>query len=210
MRRAPKLDLKPLLGALADRTDDKTADRILDATVTVLVNSGFRRCTVEEIAERAGVGRSTIYRRFDGRDEIIHAVLARELRQVLTALSRSVEHIERLEDRLVEAFLAGIKVAGESPILDMIRSEPDLLLFLVEDGVPAIEIVTQIMVGQLVSAVGADTVDLERATYGAEVLFRLGMSFVLMPGSTLPLDDEDEARLALHTIFDPLLRGASS
>ncbi len=210
MRRAPRLDLTPLIGALARRTGDRTTGAILDAAVTVLVAGGLRRCTVEEIAERANVGRSTIYRRFEGRDEIIYAVIARELHQLLDDVSATVEHLERLEDKLVEGFLAALNSAESSPLLQLIRSEPDLLLLLVDDGVPAVEMVTQILVTQLVSLMGAQAVDVERATHGAEVLFRLGISFVLMPGSTLPLQDDNEARLALHAVFDPLLRGVSS
>ena len=72
MRRAPKLDLVPLLGALADPSVDDTTDRILDAAAEVLASGGLRRCTVEEIAERGHIGRTTIYRRFDGRDEIVY------------------------------------------------------------------------------------------------------------------------------------------
>lgn len=209
MRRAPRLDLIPLLGALAERTDDETADAILDATVTVLVSGGLRRCTVEEIAERANLGRSTIYRRFDGRDEIIYAVIARELHRLLDDVSDTVEDLDPVEDKLVEGFIAGLKSAEASPLLQLVRSEPDLLLFLVDDAAPAIELVTTNLLSQLVKATGSANIDVDLARHGAEILFRLAVSFVLMPSSTIPLNDDGASRAILHSLFDPLLEGIS-
>lgn len=212
MRRAPKLDLAPLLGALADPSADETTNRILDAAADVLVTGGLRRCTVEEIAERGQIGRTTIYRRFDGRDEIVHAALARELRRLFDAVAESVAHLDRLEDQVVEGFLAALTTARGSTIVPLLRTEPDLLMFLVSDAGPALELVTGLMVAQLLatSPDGGVEIDPEQARHGAEIVFRLAVSFVLMPDSTLPLDDPAAARVALHGLFDPLLTPLTS
>ncbi|MEI2639181.1 MAG: TetR/AcrR family transcriptional regulator [Microthrixaceae bacterium] len=216
MSRTTRIDLEPLLGALTSPEHDENGDRILDATLESLVDLGLRRCTVEEVAERANIGRSTIYRRFDDRDGLIHAVVARELRRVLDAVNSSVADVDGVADRLVEGFLAGLDVARESDFLRFIRSEPDLTIFLLKDSYPAIDLVTGVLVGLLVEATGSGlngppggTVDPEKARHAAEIVFRLAISFVLVPTSTLPLDDRDAARKALHTIFDPLLEAAT-
>jgi AcrR family transcriptional regulator len=53
------------------------ADRaILQATVDLLVEEGFQAMSIEGIAERAGVGKTTIYRRFDSKEEIVIAALS--------------------------------------------------------------------------------------------------------------------------------------
>jgi len=53
------------------------ADRaILDATLALLAEVGPTALSVEEVASRAGVGKTTIYRRFATKDELIAASLA--------------------------------------------------------------------------------------------------------------------------------------
>jgi AcrR family transcriptional regulator len=44
---------------------------ILDAAIQLLAERGFQAATIEAIAERAGVGRNTIYRRFASKEELI-------------------------------------------------------------------------------------------------------------------------------------------
>jgi AcrR family transcriptional regulator len=44
---------------------------IVDATLELLAERGFQAATIESIAERAGVGRNTIYRRWASKEELI-------------------------------------------------------------------------------------------------------------------------------------------
>jgi AcrR family transcriptional regulator len=49
---------------------------ILDATLVLLAEVGPTALSVEEVASRAGVGKTTIYRRFATKDDLIAAALA--------------------------------------------------------------------------------------------------------------------------------------
>lgn len=49
---------------------------IATAALAVLAESGFEGVTVEAVAARAGVARSTVYRRFPGKPELLITVLA--------------------------------------------------------------------------------------------------------------------------------------
>ena len=61
------------------------------------------RWSVEDVAERAGLGRTTVYRRFPSRDDLVHGVLARELRAAIAAVGRGGRGPATLEDAVVEA-----------------------------------------------------------------------------------------------------------
>lgn len=51
-------------------------DAILAATLSLLAELGFDGMSVEAVAERAGVGKATIYRRWDSKQELVAAALA--------------------------------------------------------------------------------------------------------------------------------------
>jgi len=50
--------------------------RILDATRTLLAESGFSRLRLEHVAARAGVGKATIYRRWGSKEALCEELLA--------------------------------------------------------------------------------------------------------------------------------------
>ena len=51
----------------------RTHEGVVAATVALLVECGFERITIEAIAERSGVARSTIYRNWDTRADLLVA-----------------------------------------------------------------------------------------------------------------------------------------
>lgn len=57
--------------------DGQVDDQIIDAALEVLADRGFDRFSVEEVVARSGVAKSTVYRRFATREDLIDGVLAR-------------------------------------------------------------------------------------------------------------------------------------
>jgi AcrR family transcriptional regulator len=65
------------------RPRDAGADEaILAAVVELLVEVGFGGLTIDAVAHRAGVGKATIYRRWDGKEQLVLDALAVERKQV--------------------------------------------------------------------------------------------------------------------------------
>ncbi|ORV99742.1 TetR/AcrR family transcriptional regulator [Mycobacterium kyorinense] len=77
-------------GAGADRRE--RADRILDTGRDLLLSWGYRRVTIDELARRAGVGKGTIYLHWRSREEVFHAVSAREAAAMADAIVDAVRH----------------------------------------------------------------------------------------------------------------------
>jgi AcrR family transcriptional regulator len=68
------------------RTADIT-ERVYQAVIDLIVEGGFEHCTFRRVAERAGIERSTLYRRFPDRwDAIIDAWMARASQEVMPDL----------------------------------------------------------------------------------------------------------------------------
>ncbi|MDO5132715.1 MAG: TetR/AcrR family transcriptional regulator [Eubacteriales bacterium] len=55
---------------------DETQTKIIDATMNLIVEKGYSGTTTKNIAKLAGVNECTIFRRFDGKKEIILAALS--------------------------------------------------------------------------------------------------------------------------------------
>ncbi|UOZ06145.1 TetR/AcrR family transcriptional regulator [Amycolatopsis sp. WQ 127309] len=67
------------------------AERILDAAAELLLRAGYRRTTIEDVAERAGVGKGTVYLHWKNREELFLAVLLRESVRSIEDLVRTLE-----------------------------------------------------------------------------------------------------------------------
>ncbi|MEV4147816.1 helix-turn-helix domain-containing protein [Amycolatopsis sp. NPDC049691] len=67
------------------------AERILDAAAELLLRAGYRRTTIEDVAERAGVGKGTVYLHWKNREELFLAVLLRESVRSIEDLVRAVD-----------------------------------------------------------------------------------------------------------------------
>lgn len=202
-RVATHVDAGAVLAALAQRVaaDDDVDRRILDAAGRLLVDVGLDDLEVDDVAERAGVGRSTVYRRFDGRNALLAATVAHEARRLLAALGDAVAGIDDPEDRLVTAFCTGLHLARVGGLAERIRDEPLLLRLLTVDGGPVLAAArTQLTE---VARTLDPGLDVDRAAETAELLVRLAISLVLTPESTLDLDEGCETTVRRH--LAPLL-----
>lgn len=204
-RTVTRVDLDALLTALvAPRPVDDTDDRILDAASRELLRHGLEAFEVDAVAAASGVGRSTVYRRFDGRNGLIVAALAREGRRFLAALAGAVAPIDDLQEQVVAAFAAGLRLARDGAFASMLREEPMLLRLLTVDGAPIVAAAREQLVAE--ARHRGLSVDIDQASATAEVLIRLAVSFVLLPESALDLRDEAiEASVRRH--IAPLLTG---
>jgi AcrR family transcriptional regulator len=87
-------------GVLGGRSDE-VVRRVLDAAIVELARSGYAGFRMDEVAARAGVNRTTIYRRWPNRVALVTAVVAR-LRTPLR--HNPLPDSGALDQDLIEAF----------------------------------------------------------------------------------------------------------
>lgn len=204
MARPVTIDVDDLFrAAMSAGAADETTTRILDAAGEVFVERGIRRSSVEMIAERSGVGRTTVYRRFENRQQIVQAVLGRECHRFFGSILSATSGEQRLEDRVIDGLLMGLHAADTSVLSELLRTEPELLRLLTVDGEAVVATATMVLVAFFGPV--AEEEDRRRVVAVAELLVRLSISWVLTPSTAMPLADDAESRRSLHTLLDPVL-----
>lgn len=202
-RRSPALDPAAVVAALSAGSGDDVEGAVLDATADLMAAYGVRRWSMEDVAARSGLGRSTVYRRFEGRDELLHAVMARDARRFFTAIADAVGDIDSLEEKVVWGFLVGLRAVRRSLLPRLIETDPGAALALIT-AEPVPTVARQTLVERYLAMVPDG--ERARAELVAEALVRLALSFILLPTSVIDLDDEAGALHALRQLLVPLLR----
>lgn len=187
---------------------DATADRILDAAVQIAAEVGFRNLTMDAIAARAGVGRMTVYRKFEGRGALIEALTAREVRRALETIGSAIDPAVPLADQLTEGFVAAMGLMREHPLFRrMTLVDPQgLLTALIENRGAYFIAAREFVAGFMREAQRSGTLDPAiDADERAEIMVRLGFSLALIEPTVLPLGDEAAMRDTARRLLVPLL-----
>jgi AcrR family transcriptional regulator len=189
---------------------DRSTAAILDAALVEFDRHGIRRVALDDVARRAGVSRTTIYRRFAGRDELVAAVMDRENARLFADIAVELAALRPASNVYVEAFTAAILHSRTHRLLNrMITDEPALTLELARRhdraAVARIEAALQtIFPPGFIERVGPDTVaDL------AECIWRYAMMALLLPTAE-PLETAGQIRAFATRHFLPSLPPALS
>jgi AcrR family transcriptional regulator len=187
---------------------DPATRAILDAAIVEFEQHGFRRVALDDVAGRAGVSRTTIYRRFAGRDELVAAVIDRENAVLFADIADELKRRGPQSNYYVEAFTLSIMRFRQHRVLTrMIADEPGLMLELahkhwaaaVERMAAALRV---IFPDGFAERIGAQTVD-----ELADTILRYAAMLLLLPSRRPPISvDEVRAFAAEH--FLPSLPAA--
>ena len=184
---------------------------ILDAALVELERHGFRKVALDDVARRAGVSRTTIYRRFANRDELVGAVIERENVALFTDIARELNQAKDAKPQAnyyVEAFTLSIMRFRRHRVLNqMIVDDPALAQEMlhrhygaaVERMAAALRV---IFPDGFAERIGAAVVnDL------ADTILRYAAMVLLLP-SVQPLQTADEVRAFATRHFLPSLPAA--
>ncbi len=184
---------------------DATAERILDAALDQVAAFGVKATTIDQVAERAGVGRMTVFRKFGTKDELMAVLAVREARRFLFAIGAAAGPIDDPAERLVETAVAALGFAADHPLLSRLTNlEPDTVLEILRaDRPPLVTFARQYVISQLeIDREKLPGVEVELV---AEAMVRVGLSFVLVPGGPVDMADEEKVRAFARASLVPLL-----
>lgn len=190
---------------LVGEPDDEACRRILDGALERFLAQGIRPTTMVQVADAAGLGVATVYRRYTRKQELVGAVLLREVHRFIAEVDAKTAAATTPEEQTVEGFIAFVTgIAGRPLLLAALRDDKEIgLPWLTEHGAPVLALGRSFIAGtirrwQRESAV-AD-VDLV-----AEIFARLAHSLVLTPEGLIPAGDDEVTRDFARTHLLPLL-----
>jgi len=192
---------------------DAVTERILDAALGQFEDFGLRRSTMEDIARRCGLSRITIYRRFPKKDDLVGAVVLRELHTFLEDLVKVGEALATPEDRMIERVAFALHyLRGHSLLRRLLRTEPEAILpALTVGGGPVVDMarehsaafIRKDLFGGQAPPAGAE----RHIQTVAELGVRIVLSFILTPSSAIPMDTLDEVRAFARELIAPVQAG---
>lgn len=182
-------------------------DTILDTARAVFETYGVRRANIEDVAARAGVSRSTVYRRFPTKDDLVEQVVRREGELFFATLDRATAGCTPAE-AVIEAFTLGVRLVHDSPLYSrIVESEPELLgLFSRSHVFP---------IGQFAAGIshtlrrcGADIPDSD-LTDIADILLRVALGIIVFSTDRLDISDHAAVRKYAARYLVPIIGALS-
>ena len=190
------------------RGADPSTEAILDAAVVEFERHGLRRVALEDVARRAGVSRTTIYRRFANKDELIAAVVERENVSLFADIAAELKQAGPQTNYYVEAFTLSILRFRRHRVLNrMMTDEPALVLELAGRHYGAAidrmaDALREIFPGGFAERIGEPAVN-----ELADTILRYAAMALLLPGAR-PLHTADDIRAFATQHFLPSLPAA--
>jgi len=109
--------------------DDAPRDTYLDAARACILDVGWRRTTLTEVARRAGVSRMTIYRSWSDMQQLLGDLMTREWSGVVGAAVAAEDPARPAVDRLVDGIVATVRTLRDNELfVRIVELDPELLL----------------------------------------------------------------------------------
>lgn len=196
---------------LSDNSSGDVVDtRILDAALEQFALVGIRRTSADDIARRAGVNRTTLYRRMGNKDDIVRSAIIHEIRRLLAQIEAEIGSIQDVSERIVEGMVVTVtllrdhRVFRQSLAVDRGETLAQITLGAGEGlRVGAAFVAEQIRRGRTDLGLPAgDDVDTLAA-----ILVRLVHSLVVIPDGPPDLTSPEQLRTFARTMILPLITG---
>ena len=164
---------------------------------------------MEDVANRAGVGRATAYRRFGDKDQLIHAVILREAKRELDLIEQELNAIEGGLNKLLESFVLAVTRAHAHPLWRRLQtSDTEIILPFFTQGLWQMMAFFRMFLATMLERVKKEEAISDLSTeFLAELMLRLMQSMLLSPEGVMNPSDEASVRKVADQCLRPLMAG---
>jgi AcrR family transcriptional regulator len=155
------------LPAPIDRRVQRSREQLFEALFELMQERGYERLTIQNLIDRAGVGRATFYAHFEGKDELLEFSIARLRASLMTEWQAAPGHrlgftLPFLQHLASHRSIYQMTVARESEVTVQVHIRRMLRELVREDIVsrrpglkadPRVELATQYVAGALWSTI---------------------------------------------------------
>ena len=190
---------------MADIISD-TENSILAAALACYVRDGVAATGMKEVAAEAGVARSTLYRYYPGRDELLVATVKREMESLNALILKRLAKQVTAQDIVVEGLVLAVKEIPRRPLLKAVfaSDEDSRARRVVWSSDVIISFGEQLMDHVITPARDAGILqDAVRPEVLVEWTYRLLLSFLTLPSNWVKTDAQ--LRTTLHALLVPVL-----
>lgn len=184
------------------------AERILDVALTLFMEFGYRRTTMDTVAKRLGVSRVTLYRHYADKSALFQAVFFREFQRATFDIEQRLGLLSIEENPVITGFVQAVLLARKhSLIRRLLDTDPEwLVLHMTLDGETLLQWARMTASAFLHQPKFKDWFKEPDLDLAGEVFVRLMVSAILTPGGILTSDDEHELSRVAAFLVKPLLR----
>jgi AcrR family transcriptional regulator len=93
--------------------EEEIQEQLLQAAKQLFQLHGFRRVTIDDIAKAIGKARSSLYYYYKTKEEILDAVIAAEIRELMTTIAAAVSQVQTAEEKIKAFFLTKLQTVLE-------------------------------------------------------------------------------------------------
>ena len=181
-------------------------EKILTAARQCYLENSISSTGMKEVSQAANVARSTLYRYFPSKDDVLVAVIKREMEAVNIVISKKIQRYDQPADVVVEGLILALKELPKRPLLKAVfTSDEDSKArrviwnsdIIVQFGEQLLEHVIQpaLELGILQDKIGPEIM--------IEWVYRILLSLLTLPSNWIKSDKE--LRSTLHALLIPVL-----
>jgi AcrR family transcriptional regulator len=177
------------------------ANQILDAALTCIARVGLTKTTLDDVAREAGCARATVYRCFPNKQQLLSALVVREVGALRDAVVGAAASTDTLGDAITAVIITAVGVLRGHVALAFVSShEPELLLpFLAFEQEDAVLRTASALVAPAYTRFLND-VD---ATRLGEWVARIALSYLCSPSESFDIGDATHVRALVDDFVLP-------